>query len=162
MTIQSRTPAILLFGYGNLGRGDDGVGPALIEVMQDYLADNNRTDVECLTDMQLQIEHVTDLVARERILFIDAAMSCESTCSLHPLLAEKDDSYTTHAMNPAAVIYTYQQVYGSPAPPAYLLSIRTYSFELGDNICAEANQNLSLAIKMAKAFCEKDYNLPTT
>lgn len=161
MTIQSRIPAIVLFGYGNPGRGDDGVGPALIEAMQDYFADNNRTDVECLTDMQLQIEHVTDLVDRERILFIDADISCKDACSLHPLPAKKDDSYTTHAMNPAAVIYTYQQVYGSPAPPAYLLSIRTYTFELGDDICAEAAQNLSLAIKMAKAFCEKSYDLPT-
>jgi len=160
--MSSNTPAILLFAYGNPGRGDDAVGPALIEAMQTYLADHNHTaDIECLTDMQLQIEHVTDLVDRDRILFIDADMSCKEACRLRPLPPEKDDSYTTHAMSPGALIYTYQQVYGCPAAAAYVLSIRTYEFELGDDICEEAQQNLSLAIEMAKVFCNKDYILPT-
>jgi len=159
VTIASSTPAILLFGYGNPGRGDDAVGPALIEAMQTYLADSGRAaDIECLTDMQLQIEHVTDLVDRDRILFIDADMSCEEECALRLLPSEKDDSYTTHAMNPGALIYTYQQVYGRPAPTAYVLSIRTYAFELGDDICEQARQHLSLAIEMAKAFCDVNFD----
>lgn len=161
MTSARSTPAILLFGYGNPGRGDDAVGPALIETMQTYLADHSLTaDVECLTDMQLQIEHVTDMVDRDRILFIDADMSCEEACALRLLPSEKDDSYTTHAMSPGALIYTYQQVYGRPAPAAYVLSIRTYTFELGDDMCEQARENLSLAIEMAKAFCDRDYVPP--
>ncbi|MDQ6996450.1 MAG: hydrogenase maturation protease [Mariprofundus sp.] len=158
MTIVSLPPATLLFGYGNPGRGDDGVGPALIEAMQKHLSDHDRTaDIECLTDMQLQIEHITDMVGRERILFIDADMSCEEACSLRPLLSEKDDSYTSHAMSPGALIYTYQQIYGTPAPASYVLSIRTYHFELGDDLCEDARQNLCLAIEMAKAFCDSEY-----
>ena len=161
MTISTSTPATLLFGYGNPGRGDDAVGPALIEAMQTYLDNHNRSaDVECLTDMQLQIEHVTDMVDRDRILFIDADMSCEEACALRLLPSEKDDSYTTHAMSPGALTYTYQQVYGRPAPAAYVLSIRTYTFELGDDICEQARQNLCLAIEMTKAFCNGDYDAP--
>jgi len=167
VTTSSKTPAILLFGYGNPGRGDDAVGPALIEAMQTYLDDHNRSadvesqiDAECLTDMQLQIEHVTDMVDRDRILFIDADMSCEEGCALRLLPPAKDDSYTTHAMSPGALLYTYQQVYGHPAPATYVLSIRTYTFELGDDICAEARQNLCLGIEMTKVFCNGDYNIP--
>ncbi|MDQ6998680.1 MAG: hydrogenase maturation protease [Mariprofundus sp.] len=163
MTTVNSTPAILLFGYGNPGRGDDAVGPALIEAMQTYLTDNSRsTDVECLTDMQLQIEHVTDMINRDRILFIDADMSCEEGCALRLLPSAKDDSYTTHAMSPGALIYTYQQVYNRPAPSAYVLSIRTYTFELGDDICEQARKNLALAIEMAKAFCAGNYETSKT
>jgi hydrogenase maturation protease len=159
VTSLSSKPAILLFGYGNPGRGDDAVGPALIETMETYLTGKGRpANIECLTDMQLQIEHVTDLVGRDRILFIDADMSCEEGCALHLLPPEKDDSYTTHAMSPGALIYTYQQVYGCPAPTAYVLSIRTYTFELGDDICEQALQNLSLATEMAKTFCNETFD----
>ena len=165
MVTANNTPAILLFGYGNPGRGDDAVGPALIEAMQTYLDEHNHSagiesfiDAECLTDMQLQIEHVTDLVGRDRILFIDADMSCQEPCALRLLPPEKDDSYTTHAMSPGALIFTYQQVYGHTAPPAYVLSIRTYAFELGDDICDQARQNLSLAIETAKTFCSESFD----
>lgn len=164
----SNTPAILLFGYGNPGRGDDGLGPALIEAMLNRLSDqkrlsdknrlpdkNNLGDVECLTDMQLQIEHVTDLLGRERILFIDADMSCEQACSLRPLQSKKDDSYTSHAMSPEALMYTYQQVYGDVAPTAFTLSIRAYQFELGADLCEQARQNLCLAIQQVEDFCKR-------
>lgn len=152
----SNTPTILLFGYGNLGRGDDGLGPALIEAMLKRLSDkNNLGDVECLTDMQLQIEHVTDLVGRELILFIDADESCEEACSLRPLQPKKDDSYTSHAMSPDALIYTYQQVYGGVAPAAFTLSIRAYQFELGADLCEQARQNLCLAIQQVEVFLQK-------
>ena len=162
MTISNRPPAILLFGYGNPGRGDDAVGPILIEAMQDYLLENSRmNDVECLTDMQLQVEHITDLVGRERILFVDADMSCEEACSLRPLHPEKDDSYTSHAMSPGALIYTYQQIYGTTAPAAFVLSIRAYNFELGGDLCELSRQHLALAIEMAKSFSDGK-NIPAT
>ena len=167
-TLKKSIPPILLFGYGNLGRGDDAVGPMLIEAMQDYFFENKhvddvecRIDVECLTDMQLQIEHITDLEGRDRILFIDADISCQEACILRPLQPEKDDSYTSHAMSPGALIYTYKQVYGTLAPAAYVLSIRAYDFELGDDLCEQSRQHLSLAIEMTKAFCDGK-NIPVT
>ncbi|MEK6736389.1 MAG: Ni/Fe hydrogenase, partial [Pseudomonadota bacterium] len=65
-------PKILLFGYGNPGRGDDVLGSLVTErVGQLKLA-----NVTSLVDMQLQIEHATDLVEYDRILFADADMSC--------------------------------------------------------------------------------------
>ena len=62
---------LLLFGYGNPGRGDDALGPELIACISQLHFSN----VECQTDMQLQVEHVTDLEGCDRVLFIDADMS---------------------------------------------------------------------------------------
>ena len=46
---------LLVFGYGNPSRGDDALGPALV----DWLRRQRRggAEVELLTDFQLQIEH---------------------------------------------------------------------------------------------------------
>ena len=49
---------VLIFGYGNLSRGDDALGPLIIE----YIEKNCFFDgLEMITDFQLQIEHALDL-----------------------------------------------------------------------------------------------------
>ena len=142
-------PKLLLFGYGNPGRGDDALGPELIgNIAQLHLA-----GVECQSDMQLQVEHVTDLAACDRVLFIDADMSCTEPCDFSEISAEKDGSYTSHAMSPAALIYAYRQVYGKNAPPAFLLRIRGYNFALGDPLSGQAAANLDVATRLVRELC---------
>lgn len=142
-------PKLLLFGYGNPGRGDDALGPGLIgRISQLQLA-----GVECQSDMQLQVEHVTDLAGKQRVLFIDADMSCAEPFDLSEITAAKDDSYTSHAMNPAALLHAYRQVYGSDAPPAFLLRIRGYDFALGDPLSNKASANLEAATRRVVEFC---------
>jgi hydrogenase maturation protease len=140
---------LLLFGYGNPGRGDDALGPELIgRIAQLQLA-----DVECQNDMQLQVEHVTDLAACDRVLFIDADMSCAELFDFSEISAVKDDSYTSHAMSPTALLHAYRQVYGKDAPPAFLLRIRGYDFELGDPLSDKAAANLEAATKRVVELC---------
>lgn len=140
---------LLLFGYGNPGRGDDALGPELI----DRIAQLHLVGVECQNDMQLQVEHVTDLSVCDRVLFIDADMSCAEPCDFSEILAEKDGSYTSHAMSPAALIYAYRQVYGKNAPPAFLLRIRGYNFALGDPLSGQAAANLDAATRLVRELC---------
>ena len=140
---------ILLFGYGNPGRGDDALGPELIgRIAQLHLA-----AVECQNDMQLQVEHVTDLAACDQVLFIDADMSCAEPFDFSEISAVKDDSYTSHAMSPTALLHAYRQVYGKDAPPAFLLRIRGYDFELGDLLSDQASANLAAATKLVVELC---------
>ncbi len=141
-------PPILLFGYGNLGCGDDALGVLLLEAM----AAQRLPGVECQTDMQLQVEHITDLVGRECVLFMDADMSCAAPYVVEQLTEQQDSSYTSHAMSPAAVLYAFRQVYGVDAPPAYLLHIRGYAFELGDVLTEPAAGNLAAALAWVQQF----------
>jgi hydrogenase maturation protease len=140
---------LLLFGYGNPGRGDDALGPELIgRIAQMHLA-----GVECQNDMQLQVEHVTDLADCDRVLFIDADMSCAEPFDLSGIKPEKDGSYTSHAMTPAALLHAYRQVYGKDAPPAFLLRIRGHDFALGDPLSDKASANLEAATKLVVGLC---------
>lgn len=143
------TAQLLIFGYGNPGRGDDALGPELIaRIERESLA-----DVECQVDMQLQVEHVTDLKDRELILFIDADTSCRSPYQFSMILAEKDESYTSHAMSPQALLHAYRQVYGEQAPTAFLLRIRGHQFELGAPFGADAAANIDAATAFVRSLC---------
>ncbi len=140
---------LLLFGYGNPGRGDDGLGPELIARIARLRLD----DVECQNDMQLQVEHVTDLAGCDRVLFVDADISCAEPFEISGIRPEKDGSYTSHAMSPTALLHAYSQVYGKDAPPAFLLRIRGYDFELGDPLTDKAYANLDAATQLVAKLC---------
>lgn len=146
--ITEMTAPILLFGYGNPGRGDDALGPALAE----SIAGLNLPNLEVLTDMQLQIEHVTDLLDRKIIVFVDADMTCETPFQLEPAAAEKDSSYTSHAMTPSALLHAFEQVYGHEAPTTYALRIRGYQFELGEKMSLHATDNLNQSLDYLKIW----------
>jgi len=141
---------LLIFGYGNPGRGDDALGPALIE----RIAQLHFADVECQNDMQLQVEHVTDLAGCDQVLFIDADVFCADPFIFSEIRSEKNGSYTSHAMNPSALLHAYRRVYGVDAPPAFLLRIRGYDFGLGDPLSDQAEANLNAATRLVSELCK--------
>jgi hydrogenase maturation protease len=140
----------LIFTWGNPSRGDDALGPALYELLQNADLDG----VDLLTDFQLQIEHATDLEGRKRVLFVDASTTASAPFELSRLQPERDASYTTHAMSPQALLSVYRQVYGCPSPPAWLLSIRGYEFGLGLPLSSAASEHLQAAFNHVKILLD--------
>ena len=137
---------VLILTYGNPSRGDDALGPAMFDRLEKHKREtSDLDDVDLLTDFQLQIEHAVDLEDRQCVLFVDAGVSCSEPFEMHQLQAERDDSFTTHAMSPASVLAVYKQINQEEAPPAYLLTIRAYKFGLGLPISEAARTNLDLA-----------------
>lgn len=155
MTAKPVAP-LLVFGWGNRSRGDDALGPLFIERLRaTWPVDRG---VEYLEDYQLQIEHALDLVERQRVLFVDASLTCPAPFEAKPLQAVQDASYTTHAMSPQALMQVYQQLRGEAPPPCTLLAIRGERFELGEPPSAGALANLAAALIWADAWL----NLPET
>jgi len=134
----------LIIGIGNPSRGDDALGSLCIERLQAL----QLPDTELLTDFQLQIEYVLDLLGREEVIFVDAAASGAEPYAFEPLAAQTDHSVTTHAVSPSALLATGQQINGHLPSNTYLLAIRGYSFELGDALSAQAADNLEQAMAL--------------
>lgn len=143
---------ILVIGYGNPSRGDDALGPMLLDFIGQH-ADQSR--VEQLTDFQLQIEYALDLLDRELVLFIDASVSCTEALDFTELEPVKDNSYTSHAMSPSAVLQVYQTVTGQAPPPAFLLSIQGLDFELGSGLSEQASVNLRQASRFVERLLDE-------
>ena len=140
----------LIFTWGNPSRGDDALGPALYELLQQ----ENFSGVDVLTDFQLQIDHSIDLEGRKRVLFVDASASANAPFEFFRIQPEQDASYTTHAMSPQALLSVYRQVNGSTPPPAWLLSIRGYEFGLGLPLSTAANNHLLAAFNHVKRLLD--------
>jgi hydrogenase maturation protease len=143
---------LLVFAIGNESRGDDALAPLLVRQLQ---TEGIHTQVDLIEDYQLQVEHVIDLHERNAVLFVDADMSCAAPFHFSEITAMHDNSYTSHAMTPFALLHTYRQVYEKDAPSCFLLRIRGYGFELGEQLSDEASDNLlSAAAKVREWLAE--------
>ena len=142
---------VLVFGYGNLSRGDDALGPLLLQYLETHCDLDN---IEILSDFQLQIEHALDLENRALVLFVDASVSCGGAFDFSLLEPDRDKSYTTHAMSPAAVLDVYQSIKKQAPPPCFLLSIKAEKLELGEGLSTQAENNLEQACQFAKALLQ--------
>jgi hydrogenase maturation protease len=134
----------LIIGIGNPSRGDDALGPLLIE----RLAGRVGPEVELLTDFQLQVEHVLDLAGRQEVIIADAAASGPAPFRFQPVAAREDDTLSTHRLSPAALLAAYRRYHGTPPPPCHVLAIRGYEFELGRPLSAQAEANLQAALRL--------------
>lgn len=143
------SPAPLLcFGIGNPSRGDDALGPELLERVGARLAPEiARGDLELLSDFQLQPEHALDLVGRARVVFVDASVRALPPFELREVKARADTSTSSHAMSPSALLAAYRAISGGAEPPeAWALAIRGERFELGEPLSARARAHLEAAV----------------
>ena len=157
--MQDTIKPVLIFTWGNPSRGDDALGTEAYDLLQN----EDLEDVDVLTDFQLQIEHTVDLENRARILFIDASVSATAPFEFYRLKSAQDDSYTTHAMSPESLLATYEKVNKTAPPPAFMLSIRGYEFDLGLTMSDKASANLAAALDFIHQLLSKkstdDWNL---
>lgn len=141
MTTTPAPAPILIIGIGNPSRGDDALGPLLIEKLEAL----QLADVELLTDFQLQVEFALDLQGRQQVVFVDASLVAPAPFSFAPVLAQEDNSYSSHALSPSAVLHACQKLF-APPPMAHVLAIRGEAFELGEGLSAQAEANLAAAL----------------
>lgn len=135
------TPARLIIGIGNPSRGDDALGPLLIERLEAL----RLPDVELLTDFQLQVEYALDLRGRREVVFVDASLDTPAPFTFTTAVATEDASYSSHELSPGAVLHAYRKLFGEP-PPASVLAIRGEAFELGEGLSMAAAANLQAAL----------------
>lgn len=136
----------LVLAVGNPSRGDDALGPALIERLEQRAGSLRGVELELLTDFQLQIEHALDVVGRDLVVFADAALTGAEPFAFESVHADPAPTVTTHAMTPGAVLHVYRQIRSEPPPDCRLLAIRGYHFELGEPMSSQAAANLDAAL----------------
>ncbi|MFT6924676.1 MAG: hydrogenase maturation protease [Psychromonas sp.] len=134
-----------LFTWGNPSRGDDAIGSELHQFIKQFISRFALHHIQLIEDFQLQPEHVCDITDNACVVFIDASYQGKSPFHIEQVSAENTLSYTTHALSPAALMAIYAQTQNKPCPPAFLFSVRGYSFELGAPLSKQAQQNITLA-----------------
>lgn len=132
---------VLVLGYGNPGRQDDGLGPAAAAEI-DKLA---WPGVTVCDNYQLVIEDALEIAAHDVVWFVDAARDGAEPYALRPLSPNADIAFTSHLVKPEVLLALAGQYYAK-APQAYLLGIRGYEFEFLEGLTERARGNLAQAV----------------
>jgi hydrogenase maturation protease len=127
---------VLIYGYGNPGREDDGAGPYLAELFEKA----GLVGVDTDANYQLQIEDAEAIKEYELVIFADAACEGREPFSITRVEPADGISYTTHHMEPASILGLCRQVYET-VPDTWLIGIRGYSFEMKEGLTDGARDN---------------------
>ena len=131
----------LLIGYGNLGRGDDGLGPAF----SDLIERRNLPFLDIDTDYQLTVDHALAVADAEMVIFAHALIGAGGPFSFTRTEAGTNAELSSHSLTPVSVLSLAGMLYGK-RPQAYVLGIAGYEFgEVKEGLSAKAQHNLELA-----------------
>ena len=154
--ISAPRPQVVVLACGNLSRGDDAIGPLLLERLEAWLkVQGMQEDFELIYDYQFQIEHALDLEGRQLALFIDASVSAAAPFEFYRAKANTDMAHTSHTLSPEAVLGVWHKIKKEEAPPSFVLSVRGHAFELGDGMTQCAQQNLDAAFQYLIQLCQR-------
>lgn len=136
---------ILVYGYGNPGRQDDGLGPALVERLEKERIPGVVTD----SNYQLQIEDAVAVSQGDVVIFVDAAVDGDEPFAFTELEPSDEVSFTTHAVSPGSILSLCRDMYGKTVR-AYVLGIRGYGWEFVEKLTPKAEKNLEEAYRFLK------------
>ena len=141
--------SLIVFGYGNPGRQDDGLGPAAAE----EIAALDWPGVATQTNYQLNIEDADEAVKHDWVIFIDAADIGPEPYTeriLHPAM---ETAFTSHVMGPEVILAICRDYYGN-VPQSVLVAIRGYEFAFEEALSVAAHRNLAQAVERIKQLIE--------
>lgn len=143
-TCNLRAPRVLVLGYGNPGRQDDGLGPAAAA----EIAKLDWPGVTACDNYQLVIENAVEIAGHDVVWFVDAARSGAEPCEVRRLSPAPDIAFS-HLVKPEALLAIAKLYYGK-SPKAYLVGIRGYEFEFLEGLTDRANANLAQAVALIR------------
>lgn len=119
---------ILVIGYGNTLRQDDGVGPYVAE----QVAELGIPGVRTLVAAQLNPEHAERVAQARLVVFVDASQAPGRNVGLRPVEPSPTTQLTTHAADPGTVLALARDLYGR-RPEAWALTIPASRLGFGED-----------------------------
>lgn len=136
----------LVFGIGNSGRCDDGLGWAFLDRIQAETGFNGALEYR----YQLQVEDAALASQATRILFVDSYNgTLPGGFQWKPCKPSQDFEFTSHVLPPRAVMHFCRELYGKE-PRADLLMIQGVSWGLGVGLSPQAASHLEDALRFFK------------
>ena len=148
---------LLIYGIGNVGRQDDGLGVRLVEkLFQTITQDHLRKGVALESNYQLGIEDALLISEYDVVLFVDATRENPPVIpfSIRSVKPSAELSFTTHSMSIPSVLSLCDELYGS-LPRAYCLTVPGYEWEIAEHLSSQAGINLDEAFNCLRAVITK-------
>lgn len=141
---------ILIYGYGNPGRQDDGLGNEFVEIMEKWIADEGIKNVFTDSNYQLNIEDADTISSKDIVVFVDATIEeIEDFYIDRVEPSEAHVEFTMHAVSPAFVVNLCNDIYRK-FPECFLIHIKGYEWEFQEGLTDAAKANLQKAVDFVK------------
>lgn len=135
-----KAQSIYVYGFGNPGRQDDGLGPMIIDKLEKENIEGITTD----SNYQLNIEDADNIAGSDFVIFVDASIDGDEPFSFRKIEPSAEITFTTHSMSPESVIALCGDIHGR-IPDAYVLAIRGYEWEMFEGLSEKAISNFDAA-----------------
>jgi hydrogenase maturation protease len=143
-------PAVLVIGYGNPQRGDDGVAWKVLDSLR---ATHPRPDAPPLhlkRVHQLTPELAEPASRARAVIFVDARANAQpGTVSCEPVRPAANSTSLTHSLSPQAVLLYAERLFGR-VPRAAVVTVGGTAFEHGEELSPEVLQAIP---KAASRIC---------
>lgn len=138
---------ILVLGYGNPGRQDDGLGPAFAARVEALHIPGVKTDAA----YQLNVEDSAALAQAEIVLLADASVSAPPPFEIHRIQPDSSGlGFSSHSLSPGSLLGMTQSLFAAH-PKVYLLAIRGTDFDaFGEKLSAIAAAHLEKALEFVE------------
>jgi len=140
---------LLVIGYGNTLRRDDGVGPRVAEAV----AALGLTGVHTLACPLLTPE-LAEAVSQARVvIFVDAAVDAPREVQFRKLAPAESSQVMAHAASPATLLALARDVFGH-VPEAWWLTIPVGDLGIGDEFSSLAKCGFERAVHEVRKCAE--------
>ena len=146
-TVDVASGRVFVLGYGNPGRQDDGLGPAVAEGVGAL----GLPDVTADADYQLNIEYGAIIADYDTVLFVDASTVAPDPFELKPIKAAASLTFTSHSVSPELVLAICEAHFGA-CPEAWLLGVRGHAFEFEEGLSKQAETNRDAAVSFVRSL----------
>jgi hydrogenase maturation protease len=136
---------ILVIGYGNTLRRDDGVGPKVAEVVADLAL----LGVRALACPMLTPELAEAVSQAHVVIFVDAAVDAPREVQMRKLEPAGSSQIMAHAASPATLLALARDVFGY-APEAWWLTIPVEDLGIGEEFSPLAQRGFDRAVVEVK------------
>ena len=136
---------VLIYGYGNPGRQDDGLGIKIAEDIENWASENHYDYIKTDINYQLNIEDADLIKDFDLVLFADATIEEDvHDYKITEVIPSGKTEFTMHAVSPAFVLFLCHSLY-NVYPKTILVHIRGYEWELKEGLSNSGIKNLKKA-----------------
>lgn len=148
MTQSSRKGAqLLVIGYGNELRRDDGVGAKVANAVAKW----NLSGVQAIVCHQLIPELTDEIDSASHVVFVDATLAAGGLVQIRKIEPDENSQVMTHATDPRSLLALAKQAFGR-CPRASWLTIPIQDVDFGEELSPLARQGLQAALEKIRSL----------
>ncbi len=151
---------ILIYGFGNPGRQDDGLGIFFAEELEAWAAGEKLEGLTFDSNYQLNAEDALMLKENDIVIFSDAAAKQEEPYKFRQIQAGDKISFSTHSMSPESLLAFCWEMY-SKKPLTFIMSIKAKEWDINGELTNEARANMNMALEFIKPMLKTPYLFTT-